>query len=81
MATIFEIRQNLSKQANMKYTHIILDLGAAIKPFHVILNWNTHWKNIIIQLKSSKFFDTGTYIYSVELKGPYYGFERCQKIF
>ena len=39
-----------SKQANVKYTHIILDLGAAIKVFHVICNQNEHWKNIIIHL-------------------------------
>ena len=48
MTKIFEISQNLSKQANMKYMHIILDLGAAIKAFHVIWNQNEHWKNIII---------------------------------
>ena len=50
MTKIFEISQNVSKQANMKYTHIILDLGAAIKAFHVIWNQNEHWKNIIIHL-------------------------------
>ena len=33
MTKIFEISQNLSKQANMKYTHIILDLGALSKHF------------------------------------------------
>ena len=27
------------------------------------------------------FIETGTYIYSVELKGPYYGFWSCQDIF
>ena len=35
---IFEISRNLSKQANMRYTHVIFDLGATIKGFHVI--WN-----------------------------------------
>ena len=50
MTKIFEISQNLSKLANMKYMHIILDLGAAIKAFHVIWNQNEHWKNIIIHL-------------------------------
>ena len=50
LTKIFEISQNLSKQANMKYTYIILDLGAAIKAFHVIWNQNGHWKNIIIHL-------------------------------
>ena len=34
----------------MKDTHIILDLGAAIKAFHVIWNQNEHWKNIITHL-------------------------------
>ena len=50
MTKIFEISHNLSKQANMKYMHIIFDLGAAIKAFHVIWNQNEHWKNIIIHL-------------------------------
>ena len=31
-------------------------------------------------LKSSKIFETGTYICSVELKDPYYGFESCHNI-
>ena len=50
MTKIFEVSQNLSKKANMKYAHIILDPGAAIKGFHVIWNQNKHWKNIIIHL-------------------------------
>ena len=29
----------------------------------------------------SFFIETGTYIYSVELKGPYCGFWSCQNIF
>ena len=41
---IFEISRNLSKQANMRYTHVIFDLGAAIKGFHVIWNQKEHWK-------------------------------------
>ena len=48
---IFEISQNLSKQANMKYTHMIFDLGAAMKGFHVIWNQKELWKDIIIHLR------------------------------
>ena len=39
---IFEISQNLSKQANMKYTSIVLDLGATIKAYYVIWNENDY---------------------------------------
>ena len=34
----------------MRYTHVIFDLGAAIKGFHVIWNQKGHWKDIIIHL-------------------------------
>ena len=50
MTKIFEISQKLSKQVIIKYTHIILDLGAAIKEFQMIWNQNEHRKNIIIHL-------------------------------
>ena len=50
LITLFEISQNLAKQANMKYTHITLDVGAAIKAFHVAWNDKTRWSNIIIHL-------------------------------
>ena len=50
MTKIFEISQNLSKQTNMKYTHIILGLGAAIKAIHMFWSQNEHWRNIIIHL-------------------------------
>ena len=50
MTKTFETSQNLSKQTNLKYVHIILDLGAAIKAFYVIWNQNENWKNMIIHL-------------------------------
>ena len=34
----------------MKYTHITLDVGAAIKPYHVIWNNPNLWSDIIIYL-------------------------------
>ena len=34
----------------MRYTHVIFDLGAAIKGFLVIWNQKEHWKDIIIHL-------------------------------
>ena len=33
---IFEISQKFSKQGKMRYTHVTLDVGAAIKAFHVV---------------------------------------------
>ena len=35
---MFYKSRELAKQANMAYTHITLDVGAAIKAYHVI--WN-----------------------------------------
>ena len=46
---ISEISQKLAKQHDMRYTHITLDVGAAIKAFHVV--WNDKDRsNIIIHL-------------------------------
>ena len=50
LVEIFEISQKLAKQGNMRYTHITLDVGAAIKAFHVIWNDKDRWSNIIIKL-------------------------------
>ena len=39
--TLFEMffrSEKLAAQSNMKYTHIVLDCGAAIKAYHVL--WN-----------------------------------------
>ena len=52
-ATFFEMfRQSreLARKANMKYTHITLDIGAAIKAYHVIWNDPNLWSDIIIHL-------------------------------
>ena len=35
---LFEVSRHLTKKANMKYVHIVMDVGAAIKAFHVV--WN-----------------------------------------
>lgn len=50
LITLFEISQNLAKQANMKYAHITLDLGAAINAFRVVWNDKARWSNVIIHL-------------------------------
>ena len=50
LVEIFEISQKLAKQGNMRYTHITLDVGAAIKAFHVVWNDKDRWSNIIIHL-------------------------------
>ena len=34
----------------MRYTHITLDVGAAIKAFHVVWNDKDQWNDIIIHL-------------------------------
>ena len=47
LLNIFEISQKFSKQSNMRYTHITLDVGAAIKAFHVVWNNKDQWSNII----------------------------------
>ena len=38
LVEIFEISQKLAKQGNMSYMHITLDIGTAIKAFHMV--WN-----------------------------------------
>ena len=43
LAEIFEISHKLAKQGNMRYTHITLDVGAAIKSFHVVCNDKERW--------------------------------------
>ena len=47
---MFERSEKMSKQGNMKYTHIVLDCGAAIKAYHVLWNNADRFKNIIIHL-------------------------------
>jgi hypothetical protein len=52
-AAFFEMfykSRQLAKQANMVYTHITLDVGAAIKAYHVIWNNPQAWSDIIIHL-------------------------------
>ena len=36
--SLFETSRKLAKNANMMYTHITMDVGAAIKTYHVV--WN-----------------------------------------
>ena len=46
LAEILEISHKLAKQGN-RYTDITLDVGAAIKAFHVVWNDKDRWSNII----------------------------------
>ena len=49
--TLFEMffrSKHLAAQSNMKYTHIVLDCGAAIKAYHVLWNNPDRFKNIVI---------------------------------
>ena len=47
---LFEVSRHLAKKANMKYVHIVMDVGAAIKAFHVVWNDTVLWRYIIIHL-------------------------------
>ena len=47
---MFYVSRQLAKQSNMTYTHITLDVGAAIKAFHVIWNNPVAWSDIVIHL-------------------------------
>lgn len=47
---IFHKSRELSKQANMSYTHITLDVGAAIKSYHVIWNNSVALSDIVLHL-------------------------------
>ena len=49
---MFHKSRELAKQANMSYTHITLDVGAAIKAYHVIWNNPQAWAVIIIHLEN-----------------------------
>ena len=51
--TIIEIflqSRQMAKQCNMQYTHITMDVGAAIKAYHVLWNNPQLWSDIIIHL-------------------------------
>ena len=45
---VFYISRKLAKQSNMLYTHITMDIGAAIKAYQVIWNNPEIWSDIII---------------------------------
>ena len=45
---MFMISRKLAEQSNMLYTHITLDVGAAIKAYHVIWNNPTAWSSDIV---------------------------------
>ena len=47
---MFYVSRQLAKQSNMTYTRITLDVGAAIKAFHVIWNNPVAWSDIVIHL-------------------------------
>ena len=51
--TLFEVlkrAERLSAEANMKYVHVIMDCGAAMKMFHVLFNNPEKYSNVIVHL-------------------------------
>ena len=50
IVSLFETSRKLAKNANMIYTHIIMDVGAAIKAYHVLWNGADYWNDTIIHL-------------------------------
>ena len=50
---MFRQSRELARKVNMKYTHITLDVGAAIKAYHVIWNNPNLWSDTIIHLEIS----------------------------
>ena len=48
---MFRQSRELARKANMKYTHIIPNVGAAIKAYHVIWNNLNLWSDIMIHLR------------------------------
>ena len=50
MFEVFHKSEQLSRQANMKYTHITFDCGAIMKAYHVVWNNPDRFKNIILHL-------------------------------
>ena len=51
--TLFEMfrkSHDVAKKTKVKYAHIILDVGANIKAYHLIWNYQEKWKNVIIHL-------------------------------
>ena len=47
---MFTGSEQLSKQENIKYTYVALDVGVAIKEFHVQWNQPESWSKVIINL-------------------------------
>ena len=50
IVSLFETSRKLAKNANMMYRHIIMDVGAAIKAYHVVWNDADYWNDINIHL-------------------------------
>ena len=48
---MFYVSRQLAKLSNMTYTHITLDVRAAIKVFRVIWNNPVAWSDIVIHLR------------------------------
>ena len=47
---VFEIIQNRARKANMPYSNVTLDVGAAINTYKVLWNYEDKFKNIVIHL-------------------------------
>ena len=84
--TLFEIltrAERLSSEANMKYVHVIMDCGAAMKMFHVLWNNPDKYSNVIIHLGDfhfmQAFFDViGRFVSSSGFEDIIYQLGLCQ---
>ena len=50
LTSLFSVSRELAKKSNMKYVHIMFDVGAAIKAYHVIRNDSDLWNHTIIHI-------------------------------
>ena len=84
--TLFEMfyrSEKMAAQGNMKYTHITLDCGAAMKAYHVLWNNPDRFKHIIIHLgdfhtMQAHFGAIGSYVSGSGFEDIIYQLGLCQ---
>ena len=79
---MFTGSEQLSKQESIKYTHITLNVGAAIKEFHVEWNQLEYWSKVIKIQETFMllwiFGAIGSYISGNALEGTLHQLGMCQ---
>ena len=50
LTKVFSLSTEFALKANMEHVHVIINVGAAIKAYHLIWNDPERWKRIIIHL-------------------------------